>query len=318
MMGGAFALSQPPGLFIDNCLAAGLYIAATAYGGDARALVPALWFFDLQPPDFGPRQGDLLVDICAPELFAALARHCGLKARWEQHSAEDLGPAIQTELAAGRPIGVLIDTGQCHWSPKFCKDVSEHMLVIDRQVAAGRFRVVDTISDRPEEIGLDRLLETFRTNSRIAGRCVVLAEGGATEPWQGSQSIYGNGAFEARRAEMGAAMLRFAEALRDADPAFERGAFHSETAVPLYYRTAFLSNGREALARTLDSIGDSFAPLAEEVAALGRAWTVIRAEIMVTSERSKGDYRRVADRIAGMAKRETDAIALLSALMDWR
>lgn len=313
-----FAPADPPELFIDNCLAAGLYIAATAYGRDARALAPALWFFGLQPPDFGPRQGDLIIDICAPELFSAMARHCGLNAHWEQLDADNLGSAIRIELAAGRPICVMIDTGQCHWSPKFRKDVSEHMLVIDRQLGSDRFRVVDTISDRPEEIDLDRILETFRTNPKIAGRCVVFAENGDSAPWQSHQSIYGNGAFGSRRAETGADMRRFADALRNADPALERGAFHSETAVPLYYRTAFLSNGREAFAKVLDGMDARSTPLAREIAAMGRAWIIVRAEIMVICERGKGDFSGVADRIAALADRESDAIARFTELMDWR
>lgn len=312
-----FAPCRPPRLFVDNCLAAGLCIIAKAHTGAFDGLIPSLWFFGLQPEGFGERAGDLVVDICEEELFGAFARHYGLDATWARYETGTLGPAIEAELDAGRPVGVMIDTGQCPWSPKYRKDVSEHMLVVDRRLDTGLFRSVDTISDRPEAIALDAIRATFRTNPKISGKLLRVAPAGQTTPWFAPDGIYGTGRFAARRSGMAAAIRGFAARLREADPGVERGRFRSETAVPIYYRPAFLSNGRAALAETLKARCDDGRALAEEIAALGAAWTRVRAQIMVICERRKGTFGTVADQIDRLADREAAAVARMSDRMGW-
>jgi hypothetical protein len=312
----------PPRLFIDNCLAASLCIAAEAHVGEYGGMIPALWFFGLQPENFGPRLGDLIVDICAVELFEAFRCHYGLTATWYQcNDAAELRRVLLQELAQGRPAGVMVDTGQCGWSPKFRRDVGEHMLVVDRVLNDGHYRCVDTISSTPEAIGLKAIAASFVTNPKIAGKLLLFSESDSSHcPWQAADGVYGGGRFRERRASAAQDIQTFAERLRAANPGFERGSFYSATAVPIYYRLAFLSNGREVLATTLAQLGGLYEPLSEEIAALSNSWSHIRWQIMVACERKTSGAKlleRVAEQIDRLATREVVALDRMADLFGW-
>jgi hypothetical protein len=317
-----FATCVPPRLFIDNCLAAALCIVAEAHAGEYDGMIPGLWFFGLQPGNFGPRLGDLIIDICEVELFEAFRCHYGLTATW--HRCDDPAEVRQVmhqELVHGRPAGVMIDTGQCSWSPKFRKDVGEHMLIVDRALPDSRYRCVDTISSKPEAIGLESIAATFATNPKIAGKVLLFAKSGrAAGPWQAANGVYGGGGFQTRRAGVARDIRAFAKRLRDADLGFERGSFHAPAAVPIYYRPAFLSNGREALANTLARLGGPCEPLAQDIAALSNSWSQIRAQIMVACERKTGGgelLAGVAEQIDRLANRENAALDRMADLFGW-
>lgn len=310
---------------VDNCFLAALAIIARAVRGQHEAVLSSLWFFDLIGDERGPRLGDRIVDLVEAHAASVLETVYEIRYAWGRSAGfGELQGVIEASLVVGRPIGVMINTGYCPWSPKYQKDLGQHMIIVIGRRNSG-YSCVDSISSNVEYIDDATLSLGCTTNSRISGRYLRcdFAAGVASDPYERLTMLYGSGAFTAARRGMVERIRQFASLLMDANLSSEVSGCKTLEAVPLLYRMAFVADGRINFARFLRYFEHAGAEpsvrgLAEQLDGLGKLWLTARNLLVRAAFSDEGRAARTVDGVmAEIARAEERALECLQESLGW-